>query len=164
MQAGRAWEGSWRETGWQTFPAESELEILPSVSAAPERYLRMFFLRSCITCSQGVMESLPFHFWPPPGGERPLQRPGPGLFISESGSLTRAMVPVLVWLLWPHSCFPYSRQRSTRKVLSISDSQRDRKSQAGPPFLPALGTSWATEPQATTSLESRVSVRWSPQR
>lgn len=69
--------------------------------------------------------------------------------------LTRAMVPVLVWLLWPHSCFPDSRQRSTRKVLSISDSQRDRKSQVGPPFLPALGTSWATEPQATTNLESR---------
>lgn len=40
-----------------------------------------------------------------------------------------------------------------REVLGISDSQRDRKSQAGPPFLPALPTSWVAEP-AAGSLES----------
>lgn len=57
----------------------------------------------------------------------------------------------------PLGCIPALRivGSEVQEVLGISDSQRDRKSQAGPPFLPALPTSWVAEPQAAASLGPR---------
>lgn len=144
----------------RSFAAESELEILPSVSktsllfhctqVTPKDVLSRKLHRLLLTW--GDRERF-FRFLASTGRERSLKPCRPRLFTWwQQLPWCRAVVPV--WLLWPHSCLPDSKQWSTRKVLGISDSQWDRKSQAGPPFLPALPTSWVAEPQATTSREA----------
>lgn len=100
---------------------------------------------------QGVMKSPSIGFLPLPWGEWALKPCRPCLVYGREGSyqqderwgLTFGRIPALRIV-----------GSEMQEVLRIGDSQRDRKSRAGPPFLPALPTSWGAEPQATASLES----------
>lgn len=71
---------------------------------------------------------------------------GEGSYQSQSGD---------GWVLTPQH-IPALSCNKAQEVLGVGDSHRDRKSHAGPPFLPELPTSWAADPQARANPRALV--------